>query len=165
MEYTIEKVKPGDESALAYIQTESWKAGFKDILNADILEKHTQIDDAAAMYSRLIAQNIGTGYLLKVEGEPHCMAWWSATRETDMPGYAELICIHSLPGNWRKGYGSKMMELVLKDISAAGYSKIMLWVFEDNHRARRFYEVHGFSFKGKSKLYLDKTELCYEKDI
>ena len=41
MEYTIERVKLGDEEALAYIQTESWKAAFKDILCADMLQKCT----------------------------------------------------------------------------------------------------------------------------
>ena len=74
MEYTIDKVKLGDEEALAYIQTESWKAGFKDILNADVLQKCTQIDKAIAMYRRLLEQNIGNGYLLKVKGIPHCIA-------------------------------------------------------------------------------------------
>ena len=54
MEYTIERVKLGDEELLAYIQTESWKAGFKDILNDDVLQKCTQIDKAIAMYRRLL---------------------------------------------------------------------------------------------------------------
>ena len=165
MEYTIEPVKPGDESALAYIQTESWKAGFKDILSADILERFTQIDKATAMYRRLLEQNVGNGYLLKVEGKPHCIAWWDTTREKDMPGYAELICIHSLQDKWRKGYGSKMMNAVLQDISAAGFSKVMLWVFENNTRARRFYEAHGFTTSGKTKLNFAATELCYEKSL
>ena len=31
----IRRVKPGDEGDLAYIQTESWKAAFADILDAD----------------------------------------------------------------------------------------------------------------------------------
>ena len=124
MEYTIERVKLGDEAILAYIQTESWKAGFKDILDPDTLQRCTQIDKATAMYRRLLEQNVGNGYLLKVDGAPHCIAWWDATREKDMPGYAELICIHSLPNQWRKGYGSKMMNAVLRDITTAGYSKI-----------------------------------------
>ena len=33
----IRRVKPEDEGNLAYIQTESWKAAFADILNADTL--------------------------------------------------------------------------------------------------------------------------------
>ena len=163
MEYTIERVKPGDEAALAYIQTESWKAGFKDIIKPDDMQRCTQIDKATAMYRRLLEQNVGNGYLLKVDGEPHCMAWWDATREKDMPGYAELICLHSLQKHWRKGYGSKMMETVLRDVADAGYSKLMLWVFEDNIRARSFYEAQDFTSTGKTKLNLEQTEMCYEK--
>ena len=165
MEYTIERVKLGDETALAYIQTESWKAGFKNILRTDVLQRCTQIDKVTAMYRRLLEQNIGNGYLLKVEGNPHCIAWWDATREKNMPGYAELICIHSLQDKWRKGYGSKMMNAVLQDISTAGFSKVMLWVFEDNKRARRFYEAHGFTTCGKMKLNMESIEICYEKNL
>ena len=165
MEYTIERVKLGDETVLAYIQTESWKAGFKDILSADVLERCTQVDKATAMYRRLLEQRVGNGYLLKVEGEPHCIAWWDAAREKDMPGYAELICIHSLQDKWRKGYGGKMMNTVLEEASAAGFSKIMLWVFEDNTRARRFYEAHGFTTCGRMKSSLGLLELCYEKNL
>mgnify|MGYP003304472260 CR=1 FL=1 len=163
--YTTENVKLGDEAILAHIQTESWKAGFKEILSDEILQKCTQLDKATAMYRRLLEQGIGNGYLLKVNGEPHCIAWWDATREKDMPGYAELICIHSLPGRWRKGYGSRMMERVLRDVTAAGYEKIMLWVFEDNERARRFYETHGFTTCGKAKPGILPTEICYERSL
>ncbi len=31
-DYVIERAKSGDEEVLAYIQTESWKNAFKDIL-------------------------------------------------------------------------------------------------------------------------------------
>lgn len=165
MGYTIERVKLGDEETLAYIQTESWKAGFKDILSADILKRYTQIDKATAMYRSLLEQHIGNGYLLKVEGNPHCIAWWDATRENDMPDYAELICIHSLQNKWRNGYGSKMMDVVLHDIGKAGYSKLMLWVFEDNTRAIQFYEALGFTANGKVKTAMEATEVCYEKAL
>ena len=123
MAYSIERVKIGDEVTLAYIQTESWKAGFKDILSSDILQRCTQIDKVTAMYHRMLEQNIGNGYLLRVDGKPHCIAWWEPTREIDMPGYAEISCIHSLQDNWRSGYGSKMMDVVLHDIKTAGYSR------------------------------------------
>ncbi len=36
-----------------------------------------------------------------------------------MPGAAELRCIHSLPENWRRGCGSRMMERVLADVKVA----------------------------------------------
>lgn len=165
MEYTIERVKLGDEATLAYIQTESWKSAFQDILPADILEKCTQLEKVTAMYRRLLEQNIGNGYLLKVDGAPHGIVWWDVTRETDMQGYAELICIHSMQDKWRNGYGSKMMDVVLHDIKIAGFSKVMLWVFEANTRARRFYEAHGFTTHGKVKPHIEPIEICYERNL
>ena len=165
MSYTIERVKLGDEATLAFIQTESWKAGFKDILSADILKRYTQMDKATAMYRYLLEQNIGNGYLMKVDERSHCIAWWAATRESDMPGYAELICIHSLQDQWRKGYGSKMIDAVMHDIARAGYSKVMLWVFEDNTRARRFYESLGFTANGKTKNDMEAAEVCLERTL
>ena len=164
-DYTIERVKPGDEEVLAYIQTESWKVAFRDILPPEVLERCTNLEKSTAMYQRLLVNGVGNGYLLKVEGKPHCIAWWDATREKDMPGYAELICIHSLPNQWRNGYGTKMMDTVLQDIADAGYAKVMLWVFEENQRARAFYERHGFATKGKIKPGLEPIEICYEKNL
>ena len=165
MEYTIERAKLGDEGTLAYIQTESWKAGFREILDEQTLQRCTQLDRATSMYRRLLEAGIGNGYLLRVEGSPHCIAWWDATREKDMPGYAELICIHSLQNRWRMGYGSKMMEAVLREAAAAAYEKIMLWVFEKNARARRFYEANGFSPNGRTQFGLGAVEVCYERTL
>lgn len=66
METMIRKVQQGDANALAYIQTESWKAAFAGILDAEMLAKCTDIDRATAMYQRLLDENKGNGYLLTV---------------------------------------------------------------------------------------------------
>lgn len=165
MEYLIREVKGGDETDLSYIQTESWKAAFKNILSEEVLQKTTDITRATAMYKRLLDENVGNGYILEVDGKPHCIAWWDRARDEDMPDYAELICIHSLQDKWRKGYGTKMMNKVLKDIKAAGYGKVMLWVFTDNSRGRRFYETNGFVTHGKVKPCFGTQEICYERNL
>ncbi len=165
MGFTIEKVREGDAKDLAYIQTESWKAAFKHILAPEALEKSTVLARTEAMYQRLLVNSIGNGYLLRVDGKAHCIAWWDATREPDMPGYAELICIHSLPDRWRKGYGTQMMTRLLDDMKAAGYQRVMLWVFAENTAARHFYAKHGFAPNGREKLGLGAVEVCYEKTL
>ena len=60
MEYTIERAKLGDEGTLAYIQTESWKAGFREILDEQTLQRCTQLDRATAMYRRLLEAGSAT---------------------------------------------------------------------------------------------------------
>lgn len=157
----IRRVKLGDEKSLAYIQTESWKEAFRDIVQADLLSKCTELGYVTAIYRKLLEEQKGNGYILELDGKPHCIAWWDVSREKDMQGYAELICIHSLKDNWHKGYGSMMMRRVLEDVKAAGYSKIMLWVFDNNVRAIKFYEAQGFVASGKKQPALGAVEEMY----
>ena len=165
MDYFIRKVQQGDELNLAYIQIESWKAAFQDILSAEILQQATDLTHATAMYKQLLDENIGNGYILEVNSQPHCIAWWGKARDKDMSDYAELICIHSLQDNWRKGCGTQMMNRIMDDMKAAGYDKVMLWVFTNNVRARKFYESCGFVTYGKVKPCFETEEICYERKL
>ena len=161
----IRRAESGDEACLAYVQTESWKAAFAGIVPAELLAQCTSIERAEKMYARLLAEQRGNGYILELDGKPHCVAWWDAAREEDMPGAAELRCIHSLPENWRRGCGSRMMERVFADVKAAGYTKILLWVFTDNVRAIRFYEAQGFTFGGRKQPAFGTTEEMYVRAL
>ena len=58
-EYSIELGAPGSEEIFARIQTESWKAGFREILDEQTLQRCTQLDRATAMYRRLLEAGIG----------------------------------------------------------------------------------------------------------
>ena len=165
MDVTIRRVRKGDENDLAYIQTESWKAAFAGILDAETLQRCTNIDRATAMYKRLLEEDKGNGYILSVDGTSHCIAYWDAARDAASFGKAELICIHSLPGNWRKGCGSLMMERVLDDMRKAGYTEAVLWVFRDNMRARAFYESIGFEMTDIAKPAFDTEEVLYSAKI
>lgn len=162
-DFCIRKVGKGDEDTLAYIQTESWKAAFKNIVPEELLIKCTDINKATKMYRKLLDDNKGNGYILEVERKPHCIAYWDKAGENDLSGYAELICIHSLPNKWHQGYGSKMMDKVLEDIKNARYSKVMLWVFTENRRAIAFYKSKGFQASSRIRSAFGSTEIMYVK--
>lgn len=165
MGFSIRKAEKGDEVSLAYIQTESWKAAFKGILQDEMLDKCTEMEPTIRMYRKLLDADKGNGYILEVDGRPHCIAWWDRSRTESVSEYAELICIHSLQDNWRKGYGSKMLNRVLHDMIKEGYDRGMLWVFRDNIRARKFYEANGFVTHGMIKPGTYPEEICYEKQL
>ena len=117
------------------------------------------------MYRRLLVAGKGHGYILELDGKPHCIAWWDAARDADMAGFAELICIHSLQENWHRGYGSMMMARVLADAKAAGYRNILLWVFDRNLPAIRFYRSHGFTPTGRKQPAFGAVEEMYVKTL
>ena len=161
----IRKVDAGDANTLAYIQTESWKSAFNRILSKEDLDKYTDVNRAMELYNMLLSENIGNGFILTIDEKPHCIAYWDKTRDDEMEGYSEIICIHSLCDNWGKGYGTVMMNYILRDIKNAGFSKVMLWVFKENNRARKFYENQGFVLTEKSKKFCNAIEVMYCKDL
>ena len=161
MSVTVRTAEVRDAAVIAHIQAVSWKHGFAGILEGEALE----LDEArlAAMWGRVLQDSART-ILLEIDGIPHCMACWDQSRDVQYPG-AELICIHSLPEHWHEGYGSMVMERVLQDAACAGYDRIMLWVFEENTRARRFYEKHGFRLTDHSKTQRGPVEVMYEREL
>lgn len=163
--YEIRKVKKGDSTTLADIQVRSWREAFSHIIPPEFIEKFLDIDYVSGIYERLLKENKGNGYIMEVEGHSHCIAYWDKARNFDTNDMAELICIHSLPDNWRKGYGKIMMERVLCDISLQGYTKVVLWVFKENERARLFYEACGFEETDECKESLGATEMLYMKRL
>ena len=161
----IRKAIPGDEQVLAYIQTESWKAAFAGILSPEELMRCTNLQKVEQMY-RNDLQHGGCNMAIElVNNQPHCIAAWGKNRCDLGDTVGELICIHSLQNNWAKGYGSAMMEYVLAQLQQAQYESVILWVFEDNKRARKFYEKHGFELTEQKKLANGIAELMYMKKI
>ncbi len=165
MNIKIRKAKIGDEKILAFIQTESWKNGFKDIISETDLEKYTNITKAEEMYSRVLKENYAENFIFEIDGKPHCIAAWSRVRNSEFSDSAELICIHSLCDNWGKGYGSMMMTHILNEIKNAGFKSVLLWVFEKNTRARKFYEKHGFELTDRTQVSYGAVEVMYCKEV
>lgn len=59
------------------------------------------------------------------------------------------------------------MERALADIAALGKRRVFLWVFQENRRARRFYEKYGFAPGGECRVGRsgDAVETRYEKQL
>ena len=161
----IRKAIPGDEQVLAYIQTESWKVAFVDILSPEELERCTNLQKAEQMYHSVLRREGCNMAIELVDDYPHCIAAWGTNRCDLGDTVGELICIHSLQNNWAKGYGSAMMEYVLAQLQQDKYDSVILWVFEENTRARKFYEKHGFERTKQKKLANGITEVMYEKKL
>lgn len=165
MNVTIRKAKIGDEKTLAYIQTESWRSAFADIISDDDLVKCTDVAKVEEMYSNVLKSNYAEMSILEIDGKPHCIAAWSKARNPAFSDSAEIICIHSLCDNWGKGYGTMMMNHIIKEIENSGYRKVLLWVFEKNTRARRFYEKHGFKLTDNTQTAYGAVEVMYTVEV
>ena len=84
------------------------------------------------------------------------------------PRCAELYALYVTPARWSTGAGRDLMRRVLDETRAGGYPRIILWVLEQNARARQFYERSGFRLDGRSyrpDWLGGVTEVCYARDL
>ena len=139
---------PGKVAALAAEATEEAKAAFiAENLSATSFDGYLA-DDARELF---IAEVDGepVGYTMLVHGEPHDadVAAAITTRPT-----AELSKMYTLPGQHGGGVAAELMAASLAAALARGAAAVWLGVNEENGRANRFYEKHGFERVGSKKF-------------
>lgn len=54
------------------------------------------------------------------------------------------------PGSWGKGIGTLLHNAVVGLVRERGSTQCDLWVLEQNHQARRFYENRGGTLDGRT---------------
>lgn len=161
----IRKINPSDSrEEISNIYEQSWKFAYKGIIPQDYLDSIPSGQWCGAFdnpdrYTIVMLDSdkiIGTSTYCK-------------SRFADYKDWGEIISIYFLPEYMSKGYGISLLEQAVDELKTMGFQKIFLWVLEDNHRARHFYEKYGF--KNSGEYYDNKIggkqlrELQYVYDV
>jgi GNAT superfamily N-acetyltransferase len=147
---TIRDAGPEDSEALARVRALSWRSAYDGLLSPETIAAATGPDGADRQREFLAEDPARRALLAEDGGAAVGMAVYGPDRETDGPGDAELYVIYVLPRYWSRGVGRPLMDRVIEDVRAGGYSRLGLWVLAANERARRFYERYGFSVTDKT---------------
>ena len=136
----IRKAEFEDMKQLGHIMSVSFHAAFSGFVTQKTLEVCAREDSCIALLEGIFRE----GKVQFLIGEQSGMLAWQ-----DLGDQAEMIAIHTLPESWGTGLGHEMLTEALKQI---GEKTVFLWAFKDNHRARRFYEKHGFRWDGTERV-------------
>ena len=102
------------------------------------------------------------------EHEGRVVGFASAGPSRDEDELGELYAIYVEPEAWSTGAGRALMTAAEQRL-AAEYDAALLWVLEDNPRARGFYERGGWVpdgvRKAEERLGVRAPEVRYRKDF
>lgn len=148
MNLTIRKAVLSDAGDTANILMRSWEAAYAGIIpDETIREKNAA---RPAMWQKELSGE-HHNYIALSNDIPVGLVRFHQSRDADLPNAGEIIAIYLHPDHWGKGYGRELMAFSLETLKRNGFDIIVLWVLEENARARRFYEGCGFSFDGTKK--------------
>ena len=136
----IRKAEFEDMEKLGHIMSVSFHAAFSGFVTQKTLEACAREDSCIVLLEGVFK----AGKVQFLIGEQSGMLAWQ-----DWKDQAEIVAIHSLPESWGTGLGHALLEEAWKQM---GERSVFLWAFKENHRARRFYEKHGFRWDGTERL-------------
>jgi ribosomal protein S18 acetylase RimI-like enzyme len=153
--FTIREATIADARAIAEVHVEGWRWGYRDVLPMHVL-------DALSVEQR---EQIWTGALADRRGEDDCFVaedgsghviGFVATGPADgdfappPDGAGEVFAIYLREVVQGTGVGRSLITRAMAAMRTHGFPTAVLWVFEANDLARRFYEGAGWEPDGAS---------------
>ncbi len=153
---TIRPATRSDADGITDVQVASWRAGYAHVFPDTILHAD---DFDSSRRSFWNAWRFAPGHRIAVatitgadgaDGQVVAFASYGPERERARghTGRGELWAFYLHPDAWGTGVADELIEHVEVRLMAEGFDSAVLWVLDDNPRARRFYERHGWEPSG-----------------
>jgi len=144
--------RPAVADALARLHIDAWRAAYRGLVPDPYL---AQLDYVrrAERFRELLSKEAEDTHLVEIDGEVVGFVTLGLCRDEDLDRETtgEIWGIYLAPSRWRQGIGGELYRYGEQILAARGYREIVLWVFEANGQARRFYEAMGFVLDGAEK--------------
>lgn len=144
----IRQAWPDDASAVAGVHVRSWQAAFAGLVPKPYLDAMDPVREEPAWKTRIAETRWPSSGVLVAETEAGIVGFTSFGPSQEDPAVAEIGTLYAVPEVWGAGVGKQLMPATLAALRQAAYAHATLWVLEDNERARRFYEAHGWHADG-----------------
>ena len=156
---TIRAANVSDTPVIAHIINDAWKAAYAGIVTQSVLDGLSDEKKAAQLRAGLDRYPDMLYYLLEADGAPLGASCLHPAREDDLSDAAEFSFFYFLPSAWRRGYGSRLLQYLVREASKRGYRRLCCWVLDRNAGAVAFYESQGMLRDGKQQTVKIGDEL------
>ena len=144
-----------DLNSVASIHVRSWQVAYAGLVPASVLSGFDPEVRERRLAERMAdPENQSELFVAALTGQVVgfvSFGPWRGAASAGDPG--EVYAIYVAPEQWGQGAGTALLDAAVRRLAALHYRALRLWVLEENWRARRFYEAHGWSADGECQLY------------
>lgn len=142
-----------DADTIALIYSKSFQQAFKGIIPDDFLNGKFSFENLRKQLAKELDEGTTSNCIILKDDIPVGMLTFmkDSYKERD-ESEIDLGRIYLLPEYWGKNVAIEFINWLSKELKSKGYSKVALWVVEENLRARKFYEKVGFAHDGEIRI-------------
>jgi L-amino acid N-acyltransferase YncA len=150
--YSVRRGTREDAAGVARVWVQSWNESYAGLLTEEELARRT-VEVRAQHWRNAFAESNASLWVAEEADRIVGFAVGGPTRDEDLdPGLiGEVSAIYLVAPAIGKGIGRELLERTLDDLRAAGMREAVLWVLDENRRARAFYEKWGWWVDGSRK--------------
>ena len=139
----------GDAGAIARLHAESWSSAYRGIFSDDFLDQRVHQERRESWQARFSGGESRPFFVLLAENGDGLAGFACTFPEKDPIWGSYLDNLHVAPGLTGQGIGRSLLSEVVRRLEMNGArGGLYLWVVEQNHRAREFYEKAGGTVVG-----------------
>lgn len=133
-----------DANIMAIIYSKSWLEAYSSFISVNDIIKETEANRRKIIFEKIIQSQGFTTFV--IQKKELIIGFMIFKRCNENNSSIELLAIYLLPKYWGQGFGSYALEFAKNYFinSNNGVSKIELWVFDQNNKAKLFYQKNGF---------------------
>lgn len=143
----IRAARPGDAGGIARVHVQSWRTTYRGLVPDEYLSK-LSVEARERFWTRLLEHPTADQVVLVAEDQSGAIAGFVSggpQRDEALSYRGELYAIYLLEEAQGQGIGRRLMQGFARELHAAGYRDLVLWVLSTNP-SRRFYEHMGGQF-------------------
>jgi GNAT superfamily N-acetyltransferase len=140
---TIRRAVVSDALAIADVKAESWRASYREFVPQSVLDAMNAESVRRNWLGVKEAELVRCGLVL--DGGTALLGYslFGAAIDATHGFTGQLYEIYLRPSALGQGFGAALFRVAAGHLHDAGHDTMIVWVFEANARARRFYERLG----------------------
>lgn len=165
MEIEIRAATKADADGITDVQVASWRVGYAHVFPPSVLYAD-DFESSRRAFWRLWRFAPGHRIAVAVDTARDDLtvvgfASYGPERERarGFTGRGEVWAFYLDPGVWGSGIADDLMRHTETRLESEGFKSAVLWVLEDNPRARRFYERFGWTTSGMTADFDDYCDV------
>lgn len=140
----IRDAKQGDIAAIANLHAESWRQAYRGVLSDGYLDKSIYQERLATWERRFSGQPPKSMFVMVADVDGQLMGFICVFPDENRIWGSFLDNLHVSPHLTGQGIGRQLLSEAARRLLAIGSrTGLYLWVIEQNHRARQFYQRAG----------------------
>ena len=153
----IREPKLSDAKDMARIITDCWKDAYRSILPEEFLNNLSYEDRESRIRSSILGTNekFTSDMIVYNDGKIKGVAFYGKNI-CDLPeNFGEIIVLYVDVNEHRKGIGRKLVEYVKNELTARGFTNMVIWCLKDNIPSVEFYKAMGGTVKDERDFEID----------